>query len=174
MRSIVFLFFMFFLSTGVALSDDKYTVKVGMGFDPATVNMLEFKVGWDLPVILGMHESLIFTHPETGKRLNSGLAKSVRIINGKNLKFKLHKFAKFHTGDPVTAHDVKFTYEQCANPINRNIMAGRLIISLLTKEPSGPILFGLEMIYAMRDRIDYNWLPGQAFISYVTRTRILK
>jgi peptide/nickel transport system substrate-binding protein len=127
LASIGFLIVLVVFSSGIARSASRDVVKVGLGFDPATVNMFEFKVGWDLPVILGMHESLMFTHPETGKRLKSGLAKSVRIINGKDLKFKLYKFAKFHTGDPVTAHDVKFTYEQCANPRNRNIMAGRLM-----------------------------------------------
>lgn len=127
-RAVVFstLLFLVVFSTGIVFPDSKRTVKVGLSSDVHTVNMLEFKIGIDLPVILSMHESLMFTHPTTGKRLNTGLAKSVRVINGKDLKIKLYNFTKFHTGDPVTAHDVKFTYDQCANPLNRNIMGGRL------------------------------------------------
>ena len=34
--------------------------------------------------------------------------------------------ARFHNGKPVTAHDVKWTYEQCADPKNANILAGPL------------------------------------------------
>jgi peptide/nickel transport system substrate-binding protein len=115
-----------FSSEIVFSNDSKYTVKIGLPSSPQTINMLEFRIGPDLPVILTMHESLMFTHPETGKYLYTGLAKSWRIINGKDIKMKLHNFAKFHTGDPVTSHDVKFTFEQCANPLNRNLMAGTL------------------------------------------------
>ena len=46
--------------------------------------------------------------------------------NGKDIKFKLSRDRVFYTGDPVTAHDVKFTYEQCANPSNANLMAAPL------------------------------------------------
>jgi peptide/nickel transport system substrate-binding protein len=112
-------------STVIARAESRDTVKVGIGYDPQTVNMLEFRILNDLPVILNMHEALMVAHPITGKRINL-LAKSIRVVNGKDLKIKLHNFAKFHTGDPVTAHDVKFTYEQCMNPKNKNIMAGRL------------------------------------------------
>ncbi|MBW1813453.1 MAG: ABC transporter substrate-binding protein, partial [Deltaproteobacteria bacterium] len=40
--------------------------------------------------------------------------------------FRIKKGLRFHTGDPLTAHDIKFTYEQCLNPENGNIMAGFL------------------------------------------------
>jgi peptide/nickel transport system substrate-binding protein len=119
-----FLLFSVF-SAGIARAESRDTVKIGLSYDPQTVNILEFKIYNDLPVILNMHEALMSTNPLTGKRIKL-LAKSIRVVNGKDLKIRLHKFAKFHTGDPVTAHDVKFTYEQCMNPKNRNIMAGRI------------------------------------------------
>jgi peptide/nickel transport system substrate-binding protein len=119
------LLLLLFFSTGVSQAGPKDTVKIGIGYDPQTVNILEFRILNDLPVILNMHESLMAAHPITGKRINL-LAKSIRVVNGKDLKIRLHKFARFHTGDPVTAHDVKFTFDQCVNPKNRNIMAGRL------------------------------------------------
>ena len=45
------------VSAVVAASDD--TVKVGMRYDISTVNMIEMKLGSDIPAILLMHEPLI-------------------------------------------------------------------------------------------------------------------
>jgi ABC-type transport system substrate-binding protein len=44
----------------------------------------------------------------------------------------------------------------------------------LREEPAGAILFGLNEIYAMSDRIDYNWLPMEAFLFNLQRIKILK
>jgi peptide/nickel transport system substrate-binding protein len=86
--------------------------------------MLEFKVGIDLPVILHIHEGLMASDPVTGKRAN-GLASSFTVLkNRKDIKVKIEKGHTFHNGDPVTAHDVKWTFLQCADPVNGNIMAG--------------------------------------------------
>lgn len=106
----------------------KGTVKVGLIYDPSTLNMLEMKTGIDLPAILHMHQALQATDPFTGERtFENSLTESVEVMeNGKSISFKLRKGDFFHTGDPVTAHDVKFTYEQCANPQNANLMAGPL------------------------------------------------
>ena len=112
------------VSAVLAASDD--TVKVGMRYDISTVNMIEMKLGSDIPAILLMHEALILPDPATGERIG-GLAKSFEILdNGKNIKVTIYQGAKFHTGDPLTAHDVKFTYDECANPKNGNMMAGAL------------------------------------------------
>lgn len=112
------------VSGAQAASDD--TVKVGMRYDISTVNMIEMKLGSDIPAVLLMHEALIIPDPTTGDRIG-GLAKSFDILeNGKNIKVSLYQGAKFHTGDPLTAHDVKFTYDECANPSNGNMMAGAL------------------------------------------------
>ncbi len=121
---IFMIFFIVPVSTVSAASDD--TVRVGIPYDISTVNMLEIKLGSDIPVVLLMHQSLLIPHPETGERIGA-LAKSFEILeNGKKIKVTLYQGAKFHTGDPVTAHDVKFTYDECANPSNGNLMAGAL------------------------------------------------
>ncbi|MBW2675898.1 MAG: ABC transporter substrate-binding protein, partial [Deltaproteobacteria bacterium] len=55
------------------------------------------------------------------------LAESIEVMtNPKDIKVKIYNDATFHTGDPVTAHDVKWTYEQCLDPQNANMMAGPL------------------------------------------------
>ena len=110
--------------TTMAGSDD--TVKVGLRYDPSTVNVIEMRNGNDITVVSLMHQPLLAPHPVTGDRIGV-LAKSFEILeNGKKIRVKMYRGAKFHTGDPVTAHDVKFTYEACADPKNTNMIAGLL------------------------------------------------
>jgi len=44
----------------------------------------------------------------------------------------------------------------------------------LRQETGGPVLFGLNQIYAMTNRIEYNWLPKEAFLFYLNRIKIVK
>ena len=115
-----------FAAGGSAGPDD--VVKIGLQYDPGTLNMLQLKTGIEIPAILPMHQLLMVTDPYTGERTIQGsLTESAEIMeNGKDIKFTMVKGNTFHTGDPVTAHDVKFTYEQCANPANANLMAAPL------------------------------------------------
>jgi peptide/nickel transport system substrate-binding protein len=116
-----------FASAG-AFAGPNDVVKVGLGWDPTTMNMLQIKTGIDLPPVLHMHEALQATNPYTGERtFEFTLTESAEVMeNGKDIKFKIGKDHVFHTGDPLTAHDVKWTYEQCANPTNANLMAAPL------------------------------------------------
>ena len=100
-------------------------VRVALAYEPSTVNILELKTGIDIPVTLHMHDSLMSTDVKTGQRtLKDSLSESIKVMpNNKSIKIKLRKNAVFHTGDPLTAHDVKFTYEQVVNPKNGNLMA---------------------------------------------------
>jgi peptide/nickel transport system substrate-binding protein len=115
-------------STTSIFAGPKDVVKVGLQYDPTTMNMLQMKTGGDLSPILHIHQSLQGTDPYTGERnFENSLTESAEILeNGKDIKFKMVRGYSFHTGDPVTAHDVKFTYEQCANPSNANLMAAPL------------------------------------------------
>jgi peptide/nickel transport system substrate-binding protein len=119
--------FLFFSAAG-AFAGPKDIVKVGLIYDPTTLSMLQIKTGIDLPPVLHMHQSLQATNPYTGERtFEFSLSESVEVMpNGKDIKFRIGKDHIFHTGDPVTAHDVKWTYEQCANPANANLMAAPL------------------------------------------------
>jgi peptide/nickel transport system substrate-binding protein len=125
--SAILLFSILFIATNV-YAELKGTVNVALASDPGTVNMLQIKQGVDIPATLHMHQALIVSTPDTGEYTFTGsLTKSAEVLeNGKDIKFIMNKGNFFHTGDPVTAHDVKFTYEQCANPINANLMAGPL------------------------------------------------
>ena len=110
--------------SALAGSDD--TVKVGLRYDPSTVNAMELRNGNDIAVVLLMHQPLLAPHPVTGDRIGI-LAKSFEVLeNGKKIRVTLYPGARFHTGDPVTAHDVKFSYEACADPKNAHLLAGPL------------------------------------------------
>ncbi len=106
------------------------TVNVALNVDPSTINMLEFKTGVELIPMLHIGSSLLGVDPVTGEYdvTRAGvLSESMTVMeNGKDIKFVLKKGFRFHDGSPVTAHDVLFTYEQCANPANANIMGGPL------------------------------------------------
>ncbi|MBT6614702.1 MAG: ABC transporter substrate-binding protein [Deltaproteobacteria bacterium] len=103
----------------------KDEVRVALMFEPSTVNVLELKTGIDISVVLNMHDSLMTSDPKTGERtLKDSLSESIEVMpDQKSIKIKLRKNAVFHTGDPLTAHDVKFTYDQVVNPKNGNLMA---------------------------------------------------
>jgi peptide/nickel transport system substrate-binding protein len=120
------LFLALFFISPVSWAGPGDTVKIGVRYDPSTASIIKMRLGNDIPVILPMHEALLLSDPVTGNREPS-LAKSIEILdNGKILRITINDGSFFHTGDPVTAHDVKFTYEQCVHPSNGNLMAGPL------------------------------------------------
>jgi peptide/nickel transport system substrate-binding protein len=60
---------------------------------------------------------------KTGEYINN-LAASIKILpNKKDIRIQLRKGPTFTTGDPVTAHDAKFTHDQILDPKNANIFA---------------------------------------------------
>jgi peptide/nickel transport system substrate-binding protein len=68
------------------------------------------------------HETLIF-FTNDGK-LEPELAESWEYVDDTTLEIKLKENVKFHDGTPMTAEDVKFTYEMCLNSNASTLMAG--------------------------------------------------
>jgi len=94
------------VTTAFAGADDVVTVAIE--YDLGTVNSLEAKSGNDL-ILNQMHELLISTDPVTGEQIPY-FAETINVMpNGKDIKIRLRKGHVFHTGDPVTSHDVKWT-----------------------------------------------------------------
>ncbi|MBU2643312.1 ABC transporter substrate-binding protein [bacterium] len=116
------------MAAGSLMAKVKDEVRVALMYEPSTLNMLEIKTGIELPVIMVMHEALLVADPVTGERtLENSLSESMEILpDNKSIRIRLRKGAMFHTGDPVTAVDVKFTFEQAVNPKNANLMAAAL------------------------------------------------
>ena len=99
------------------LSADKTTLVLGVDisdtrtFDPAR----QFE--YSPPVtIRAVYETLITLSPGDYVTLKPRLAESWKLVDGgKALEFKLRKGVKFATGNPLTAADVKFSFERLQN-----------------------------------------------------------
>ncbi|MCP4756980.1 MAG: ABC transporter substrate-binding protein [Proteobacteria bacterium] len=112
------------LSSGTAFGADKKTVTVGLSDVPETINALEYKSIVALPVLASINRALMGNmNMKTGQR-KLELAESFEILESPNeIKVKLRKGLKFHSGDEFTAHDVQFTVEQIQDPQNTNALA---------------------------------------------------
>ncbi len=85
-------------------------------FDPAETS------GLITPFIIlyALHDALV--KPMPGKSMAGSLAESWSVsADGLVYEFVLRKGVKFHTGDPVTADDVKFSFERYRGIFNRAI-----------------------------------------------------
>jgi len=119
-----FIFLLFFVA-GATFAGPDDVVTVALPFDPATVNVIETRTGVDL-MLGAMHENLMDADAVTGE-YTENLAEYIKVMpNKKDFKIKLEKGHIFHTGEPVTAHDVKWTYEQCADPANSHMQGSTI------------------------------------------------
>jgi len=97
-------------------------IKVAVAVDPDSLNPSHKKLTRNVVVCNAMFQQLTKPDPETGRQIPS-LAESITLMeNGKDYLVKLRKDAKFHNGDPVTAHDVRFTYQMFVK--NPNVFKG--------------------------------------------------
>jgi len=65
-------------------------------------------------VNINMFDSLL--HRSTKLEYEPGLATSWKALNDTTWEFKLRKGVKFHNGDPLTADDVKFSFDRVTEP----------------------------------------------------------
>ena len=76
-------------------------------FDPSTAPPQITPFG----MLYAIHDALVRPYP--GHKMGPSLAESWRESpDGKTYEFKLRRGLTFHNGDPVTAEDVKFSYER--------------------------------------------------------------
>jgi peptide/nickel transport system substrate-binding protein len=100
-----------------AVSADKTTLVLGVDisdtrtFDPA--RQFEYSPP---TTIRAAYETLITLSPGEYVTLKPLLAESWKLVDGgKAWEFKLRKGVKFSSGNPLTAADVKFSFERLAN-----------------------------------------------------------
>ena len=84
------------------------------------------------------------------------LAEKWETINPTTWRFHLRKGVKFHNGKPLTAEDVKYSFEQYADTKNRRSVFARGIskieiknastVDLITSEPVSALLFNLTRL----------------------------
>ncbi len=94
---------------------DRDTVVVARPLDISASNFIETKDGKDAQVFSCIQQGLMIMDGKTGE-WRTNMAKSAEIIDGKDVRVELRKGLRFHSGDPVTAHDVAFTIEQIQDP----------------------------------------------------------
>ena len=93
-------------------------------------------------ILYAMHDAVI--RPLPGKRIAPSLAESwTESADGRVYEFKLRRGLKFHNGDPLTAEDVKFSFERYkgagANELQARVrqveIADPLTVRFHLKEP---------------------------------------
>jgi len=113
------------LFSGFAFAGSGDEIKVGLIVDPENVNYLKGEGQNSRDVFAAMYQGLLgeVDMKNMGKR-KLLLAESVEVMpNKKDIKVIMRKDPKFHNGDPVTAHDVKFTIDQLLDPANMKAAA---------------------------------------------------
>lgn len=105
--------------------------------DPTTINIQR---------AYELFETLVWADP-SGKNTEPLLASSWTLINPTTWEFKLRPNSRWHTGEPVTAADVKWTFDHYTDPALRSPIATRIplyqeaqvvdsaTIRLITKQP---------------------------------------
>jgi peptide/nickel transport system substrate-binding protein len=107
-------------------------------FDPSTAPPQITPFG----VLYALHDALV--RPLPGQKMGNSLAESwTESPDGLTYKFSLRHGLKFHNGDPVTAEDVKFSFERYkgagAKELNLHVrevqIIGPLVARFVLKEP---------------------------------------
>jgi peptide/nickel transport system substrate-binding protein len=102
------------LPASSARAQSKDTLTVGLVWinDTLDPHMHFQRVG--ILININMFDSLL--HKNTKLEYEPSLATSWKSLNDTSWEFKLRKGVKFHNGDPLTAEDVKFSFDRVLEP----------------------------------------------------------
>ncbi|PYI56371.1 ABC transporter substrate-binding protein [Paenibacillus flagellatus] len=131
------------------------TLIFGLSGEPSTMDPLVQNGAPGRPIKLALYRGLV-NYDKEGK-LSNELAESYTVSEDKKTYTFRLRDAKFHNGDPVTAEDVKYTFERIANPKNNATFRSELsiidhietidsnIVAITLKEPSAPFIHYLAL-----------------------------
>ncbi|MBW2063093.1 MAG: ABC transporter substrate-binding protein [Deltaproteobacteria bacterium] len=115
-------FILFILTSSGSLAGSKDTVLVGELYHPTTIDPFQYRGSKDAVVFGAMFQSLMGIDDKSGEMVLS-LAQSIKILeNGRDIQVRLRKGPKFSTGDPVTAADFRFSWQQHTDKINKSLL----------------------------------------------------
>ncbi|MBW2146449.1 MAG: ABC transporter substrate-binding protein [Deltaproteobacteria bacterium] len=112
-----FVVFIVAICMTMAPASAKDTLVVSQRASATTLHPLALTLTPEQSIVDNIYDGLIDRDP-SGKLIPS-LATSWELVNPTTWRFHLRKGVKWHTGDPFTAEDVKFTFEVAKTPINR-------------------------------------------------------
>jgi len=105
-------------------AESRDTIRVALSADPERVDNL--RGGQNArPIFDAMHCKLMGdSDPDQPERRILQLAEKVEVApGGKQVLIRIKKEFYFHNGEPVTAQDVQFTFNQLRDPVNANPIA---------------------------------------------------
>ena len=97
--------------TGRSAPAPAQKIRIAVAQEPFTLEATQDSFGFTGIVIQNLYEFLM--KKEHNGKLTPGLATSWKVSpDGKTIDFTLRKGVKFHSGDPLTADDVRFTFDR--------------------------------------------------------------
>lgn len=104
-----------------ALAESK--VSIALTHELTSLNPFKARLGQDSNVYMALYQPLFTWDTQKGIPVPC-LAQSYQFAeNNTDVTVKIRKDAKFHNGDPVTANDVRFSWQEFMNPENANAYA---------------------------------------------------
>ncbi|MBI2910252.1 MAG: ABC transporter substrate-binding protein [Chloroflexi bacterium] len=92
---------------------------IGVGGDPPSLDVHREEAGFAFPIMAAAYNSLVKYDPHAWpeSKVIPDLATNWELsADGKTYIFRLARGAKFHDGSPVTAEDVKFSFDRIRHP----------------------------------------------------------
>ncbi|UCG04783.1 MAG: ABC transporter substrate-binding protein, partial [Desulfobacterales bacterium] len=111
------------LLSSPVLAANESEVSIALTHDLTSLNPFKARLGQDSNVYMAMYQPLFTWDTQKGTSVPC-LAESYKFAeNNTDITVTLRKDAKFHNGDPVTAQDVRFSWQQFIDPQNANAYA---------------------------------------------------
>lgn len=107
-----------------AIAGGSEILKVGINDEPTTISPFEYKGRADELINQILFQELSNFNPVT-EEWEPELAESFEFLeNGADIRVKIRKGSSFSNGDAVTAHDVRFSWQQHIDKKNASLLAG--------------------------------------------------
>jgi len=177
MRKLVSLAAIAVLGAVLSVSALAATLKMAYDADPVSMDPHEQLSGGTLQLSHMIFDPLVRWNQQLG--FDARLAESWQRIDDKTVRFQLRKGVRFHTGNEMTALDVRWTFNRLkSSPDFKGIFApfeacnivDKYTIDLVTKEPYPLVLHTATYIFAMDrkyyDGYDAKGRPKDAIVKH--------